>query len=35
MRHGGMSRGQYHSPFFERRSQRRGTSIPGITTAAG
>jgi hypothetical protein len=31
-RSGGMSRGQYHSPFFERRSQRRGMSTSMVTT---
>ena len=31
MRPGGTSRGQYHSPRFERRSQRRGTSFSTIT----
>src|SRR5262249_57985286 len=31
MRSGGTSRGQYHSPFLERRSQDRGTSSSRTT----
>jgi hypothetical protein len=34
MRSGGTSRGQYYSPFFERRSQERGTSTSRMTTAS-
>src|SRR5262249_14424315 len=34
MRPGGTSRGQYHSPRLERRSQERGTSISRMTTCS-